>query len=46
MIGVVLVVSIGVIALLFIGTRPAHDARNYPGGGILDLEEDPPKPVT
>jgi hypothetical protein len=41
-----LVVLIGLMALLFVATRPVRDERNYPGGGILDLEEDPPKSVT
>jgi hypothetical protein len=38
MIGVFLVVSTGIIALLFIATRPVRDARNYPGSAILDPE--------
>jgi hypothetical protein len=41
-----LVVLIGLIALLFVATRPVRDERNYPGGAILDFEEDPPKSVT
>jgi hypothetical protein len=40
MIGVFLVVSTGIIALVFIATRPVPDARNYPGSAILDPEED------
>jgi hypothetical protein len=42
MIGVFLVVSMSLVALLFIATRPGHDARNYSGGAILDLEENEP----
>jgi hypothetical protein len=46
MISVFMGVLIGLIALLFIVTRPVRDARNYPGGAILDIEEDPPRPLT
>ena len=42
MISVFLVVSIGLCALLFIATRPGHDARDYSGGAILDFEENEP----
>jgi hypothetical protein len=41
-IGDFLVVSIGLVALLFIATRPVHDPRDYRGGAILDWEEDEP----
>jgi hypothetical protein len=37
-----LAASIGVITLWFIATRPVYDARDHPGGGILDSEEDEP----
>jgi hypothetical protein len=39
-------VLIGLMALLFIATRPVRDERTHPGGAILDLEEDPLKSVT
>jgi hypothetical protein len=42
MFGVFLVVSISLCALLFIATRPGHDARDYSGGAILDFEENEP----
>jgi hypothetical protein len=42
MIGGFLVVSIGVVALLFIATRPVHEPRDYRAGAILDWEEDEP----
>jgi hypothetical protein len=43
MISILLVASIGVIALWLIATRPIRDARNPPGGAILDFEEDEPR---
>jgi hypothetical protein len=43
MIGVFLVVSISLFALLFISTRPGRAARDYSGGAILDLEENEPR---
>jgi hypothetical protein len=46
MISVFMVVLIGLMALVFIATRPVRDEQNHPGGAILDLEEDPPKSVT
>jgi hypothetical protein len=40
MTGLILVVSTGLIVLLFIASRPVRDPRDYRGGAILDWEED------
>jgi len=42
-ISVFLLISIGLIALLFIATWPVRGARDYSGGAILDFEENEPR---